>query len=129
MNEAQARRYLASLANASELETSDIIRISFDDCRVDFTPVPDTLSWRCRLSLPGADMTGTPGLDKDVLGMLLEVNAMGYAAAFTLTDTGELLLRGCILLNGLTEDALVTQIGEFIDNAEYWQQQLAMLEG
>ena len=42
MNEAQARRYLASLANASELETSDIIRISFDDCRVDFTPVPDT---------------------------------------------------------------------------------------
>ena len=61
--------------------------------------------------------------------MLLEVNAMGYAAAFTLTDTGELLLRGCILLNGLTEDALVTQIGEFIDNAEYWQQQLAMLEG
>ena len=129
MNETQARRFLASLAKAPELEAGAVIRISFDDCRVDFTPAPDTLSWRCRLIPPGADKTGTPVLDKEVLGMLLEVNAMGNAAVFTLSDTDELLLRGCTLINGLTEDALVAQIGEFIDHAEYWKKQLAVLEG
>ena len=128
MNEAQARRYLASVAQSPGLETGAVIGLSIDDYRVDFTPAPDSLSWSCRLVLPGADNSpGAAGLDKAILGMLLEVNGMGHGAAFAMTDTGDLLLRGRTLLNGLTEAVLAGQIGEFIDYVEYWQQQLDQL--
>ena len=129
MNETQARRYLASLARVPELETGDVIDILFDDCRVEFTPAPDNLSWNCRLFPSAGDMTSTPVLDKDILGVLLEVNGMGHAATFAMTDAGELLLRGSTLLNGLNEDALSAQIAEFIDYVEYWQQQMSQLAG
>ncbi len=130
MNEAQARRYLASLAKVPGLETGAAIGLSIDGCRVEFTPAPDNLAWSCRLDMPGADnMTETAVPGKDILGILLEVNGMGHAATFAMTDTGELLLRGGTLLNGLDEDVLDAQIGEFIDYVEYWQQQLVKLAG
>ena len=126
MNETQARRYLASLAKTPELENGDIISISFDGCRVDFTSSQDALSWHCRVFPPAGAVTGSvPDLGKDLLGILLEANGLGSAAAFSMNAAGEMLVRGSTLLDGLTEEMLAAQVAEFIDYAEYWQQQLA----
>ena len=128
MNENQVRRYLASLAKDPKLQDATVIRLDFDDYPVEFQPAAHTLSWRCPVFQPGADNPeGTSGLDKAVMEMLLEANAMGCAATFAMNKAGGLLLRGRTMLNGLTEDALAAQLAEFIDYVEFWQQQLAEL--